>query len=127
MSATDKNPGVEIRSQRIGRRLRIIGSLILLLGCTGAGWVYWLGMRSAALMDDPAMQGFNRAKHWQMGVMYGGMGNLVDDLAEDLKQPRTQAILIVVASVVIAAGCFLFARLLETANETNTGDDSPRN
>lgn len=98
--------------------------MIFLLGCSGAGWVYWLGARSAALRDDPAMLGFNRAKRWQMGVMFGGMGNLFDDLSEDLKQPRTQAILIVVVSFIIAAGCFLLARLLAADKETNPGDGS---
>jgi len=108
---------------RRARRLRIVGTLILLLGGVGAAWIYWLGTRSAALMDEPAMLGFNRAKRWQMGVMFGGMGNLFDDLSDDLKQPRTQAFLIIVASLMIAAVCFLFARLLESRNEADAGDE----
>jgi hypothetical protein len=101
------------------RRLRIIGVSMLLLGGIGAGWIYWSGMRSVALMDDPAMLGFNRAKRWQMGVMFGDMGSLFDDLSDDLKQPSTQAILIAAASLFIAAGCFLFARMLEAGDQAN--------
>jgi hypothetical protein len=125
MNANDKACTSGISFKRYGRRLRIVGIVILLLGGAGAGWVYWLGAKSAALMNDPEMLGFNRAKHWQMGVMFGGMGNLMDDLAEDLKQPATQAILIVVVSVIIAAVCFLFARAQEAANNTDNDRDLP--
>lgn len=89
---------------------------MLLLGLVAAGLVYWLEMRSADLMDDRAMLGYNRAAHRQMGQLFGKMGNLVDDWSEDLKQPGTQAILIVLGSAVAAAGCFYFARLLETGD-----------
>ena len=47
-----------------------------------------------------------------MGMLYGQQGQLIEDLINWLKQPGTQAILIVVAAAVIAAGCFYFARIL---------------
>jgi hypothetical protein len=124
MNADDEKRDQKTLSQRRARRLRVSGIVILLLGCIGAGWVYWLGQKAATLMDDPSMQSFNQAKHWQMGVMFGGMGSWMDDLVEDLKQPGTQAILIVVVAVILAAGCFLFARLIERESDTITGNDT---
>lgn len=103
-------------SRRRARQLRIIGVIVLLLGIGGAGVVYWL--RPPEVPDDSSMTGYNRAETRQMEMLYGKQGRLIEDLANDLKQPGTQAILIAVASAVIAAGCFHFARLTEVANET---------
>jgi hypothetical protein len=59
------------------------------------------------------MLGFHRAEERQMAILYGKQGQLMDDLENSLKQPGTQALLIVVAAAVAAAGCFYFARILE--------------
>jgi hypothetical protein len=91
----------------------MIGVLALALGIAGAGLVYWLGTRSPNLEDELSMQGFNRAQQRQMGQLYGKSGLLIDEWVDDLKQPGTQAILIVVTSALLAAGCFYFARLVE--------------
>jgi hypothetical protein len=45
------------------------------------------------------------------------MGLLTQELSDDLKQPGTQAFLIGAVSVLIAAGCFYFARLEDDSNE----------
>jgi len=89
---------------------------MLLLGGVIAGVVWWLGTRSPSIQDDPAMQGFNRAAHRQMGMFFGKSGYLIDDLLDSLKQPGTQAILIAATALVIASGCFLFARLPAASN-----------
>jgi hypothetical protein len=47
------------------------------------------------------------------------MGPVIEEWFDDLKQPGTQEEIIVVASTLIAAGCFYFARLLDH-------DDEPR-
>ena len=65
------------------------------------------------------MLGFNRAEHRQMGQLFGGMGNLIADWSDDLKQPDTQAILIVIVSILVAAGLFYIARLIKM-------DDNPQ-
>ncbi len=115
------NPVKPARQQ--ARRLRLIGTGVLLLGGSIAGLVYWLGMRSAAPTDDLAMQGFNRVEQQQMNQLFGGVGGLIEDGANALKQPGTQAMLIVMAAGVLAAGCFYFAYRLESnseiANENN--------
>ena len=68
-------------------------------------------------MDDPAMLGFNRAEHRQMGQLFGKMGSLMDDWSDDLHQPGTQAMLIVMVALLVAAGFFYFARLLDVDDE----------
>jgi hypothetical protein len=45
------------------------------------------------------------------------MGPVIEEWFDDLKQPGTQAEIIVGVSIVIAAGCFYFARLLGHDNE----------
>lgn len=105
------------QSKRKAKRLKLIGWLILLLGVISAGIVYWLGTREADLNDQPSMQGFNRAQQRQMGQLYGKSGLLIDEWTDDLKQPGTQAVLIAGFSVVVFAGCFYFARLLDYDDE----------
>ena len=100
-------PGAASRTEA---RLRLAGMVILVLGLTAAGIVYWLGTRSAALADDPSMLGFNQSEKRQMAMLYGKQGALIEDLANGLKQPGTQAFLIAGGSVILAVGCFYFAR-----------------
>jgi hypothetical protein len=52
-----------------------------------------------------------------MGMLYGKMGPVIEEWCDDLKQPGTQAEIIVVVSILIAAGCFYFARLLGPDDE----------
>jgi len=112
------NLGAPIRertaaARRPGRRYRLAAGVILLLGLSGAGLVYWLASRPPDFSDDPAMVGFNRATERQMGVLYGKQGQLIADLNDSLKQPGTQALLLVAVAVAAAIGCFQFARLVE--------------
>jgi hypothetical protein len=101
------------RSSRRRAHLRLAGIIVLGLGISGAGMVYWWGTRSPDLNDDPSMLGYNKAEQRQMGRLYGKMGLLIDDWMDDLKRPGTQAFLIAGFSVLVAGGCFHFARLLE--------------
>jgi hypothetical protein len=50
-------------------------------------------------------------------MLYGKQGELIEDWSNDLKQPGTQAILIIGASILIAAGFFYFARLFDADAE----------
>ena len=118
MTLNDEKTSPDSSSKRAAR-LRMIGVIVLLLGIGGAGLVYWLGTRSPNVMDDLSMVGFNKARTRQMGMLYGKMGPVIEEWFDDLKQPGTQAEIIVVVSTLIAAGCFYFARLLDH-------DDEPR-
>ena len=118
MMTNDKTADPHSSSRRAAR-LRLIGVIVLLLGIGGAGVVYWLGTRSPDVMDDLSMVGYNKAQTRQMGMLYGKMGPVIEEWFNELKQPGTQAEIIVVVSILAAAGCFYFARLLGH-------DDEPR-
>jgi hypothetical protein len=111
---TDAKPG-QPRKKSI--HLKRAGSIILAAGILAAGIIYWLGTRNNGLNDDPSMQGFARAEQHQMGQLYGNSGEMMDDWADDLKQPGTQAVLILIVSGLAAAGCFYFARLVAVDEE----------
>ena len=96
----------------------MVGVVVLVLGIGGAGILYWLRTRSPDFSNDLSMVGYNRAETRQMGRLYGKSGLLIEQWSNDLKQPGTQAIIIVVFSALISAGCFYFARLLEYDEES---------
>jgi hypothetical protein len=98
-------------SKRRPRKLKIIGAVVLALGIVGAGIVYWLGTRSTDLSGDLSMVGYNKPAERQMEILYGKQGELIEDWSNDLKQPGTQAVIILVTTALIAGGCFYFARL----------------
>lgn len=114
---TDKAPDPFSTFQRRARLLRITGIVVLLLGLGGAGVVYWT--RPPDVSEDLSLVGFDRARTRQMEILYGKQGRLIEDLANDLKEPGTQAILIATASVLLASGCFYLAKMLDVDNETN--------
>jgi flagellar basal body-associated protein FliL len=89
----------------------LIGVTVLLLGLAAAGVVYWMGTHSGEPTEDELLPGNARAESHQMGLLYGNMGILISQWSDDLKQPGTQAVIIAVVSILIAAGCFYFARL----------------
>ena len=118
MTPNDNTSGPHSSSRR-RVRLRIIGIVVLVLGLGSAVLVYWLGTRSPDVSDDLSMLGYNKAQTRQMGMLYGKMGPVIEEWFDDLKQPGTQAEIIVVVSILAGAGCFYFARLLGH-------DDEPR-
>ena len=99
------------------KRLRVIGVVVLVLGLLGAGALYWIRTHSGEPTEDELLAGNARAESRQMQILYGKMGLLTQELSDDLKQPGTQAFLIGAVSVLIAAGCFYFARLEDDSNE----------
>lgn len=64
------------------------------------------------------MSGLHRAQQRQMGLLYGDMGQVLLGWYDDLKQPGTQAAIILGFSVVIAGGCFLAARAAANNDES---------
>jgi hypothetical protein len=110
------SPNLSLRRQR---QLKAIGVSVLLLGISSACLVYWIGTRSPDLSDDISMVRFNKAESRQMAMLYGKMGLLIEDWTNDLKQPDTQAMLIVTTSILIALGCFYLARLSDDVGKTD--------
>lgn len=113
VSNGDQGSDSPLLIRRRARRCRIAAVVTLIIGLSGAGIVYWLGSRAQDYSDDPSMLGFNRAADRQMAILYGKQGQLIEDLNQSLKQPGTQALIIVIAAAVVAAVCFRFSRVLE--------------
>ena len=104
---TDAKPG-QPRKKSI--HLKRAGSIILaVLAFSPPEFIYWLGTRNNDFSSDPSMQGFNRAEQRQMGQLYGSSGEMIEDWTDDLKQPGTQAVLILIVSGSgRSRGCFYF-------------------
>ncbi len=117
MTASDKTPSPNSSAKRPGRRLRITAAIVLLLGIFGADAAYWLGTHAAEPPDDPSMMVNEKAQSRQEEILYGKQSVLIDSWTQDLKQPGTQAVIIVVTSALVAGGCFYFARLLDNVGE----------
>jgi hypothetical protein len=97
-------------------RLRNAGVIVFALGIIVAGSWYWARTRSPDLSDDAAMLQFSKPQRRQMGLLYGPMGNLIEDLSADAKRPGVQAIVIAGVSAAIAGVCFLFGRPVEDSD-----------
>lgn len=93
-------------SPKAGTPLRIVGVLILLLGLGAAGLVYWMSAPPEDLSDDVLTSGNSKKVERAIEVNVGKMGVMMDGLSEDLQDPATQAIVIAVASILVASGCF---------------------
>jgi len=108
------------RAQRVpGRRLRVIGVLILIFGISLAGLVYWLETRAAHPTLEELMPGSSQANSRQMGILYGHAGVVMWEWREQLMRPRTQAGIIIAAASIVAFGCFRVAWLdAERARES---------
>jgi hypothetical protein len=110
MSANQQASGT-LPSRNKTMRLRVVGIIVLLLGFTTAGAVYWIRTRAGSPAEDELLAENARAQSRQMGILYGRMGVLTQDLFDHLRQPGTQACLIAAASILVAVGCFYLARL----------------
>ena len=117
MTASDEVIESNSCGRRRARRLRIVAAVVLLLGIFGADGVYWLGMRSAQTYDDPTLMVNEKAQARKEEILYGKQSVLIDRWMEELKQPGTQAMIIVAATALVAGGCFYFAHLLHHADE----------
>jgi hypothetical protein len=106
------------------RRLRIAAAVILVLGVFGADFVYWLGSRSKVVSDNPAFLTNEKEQSRQEEILIGKQAGLVDAWTEDLKRPKTQAIIIVVAAALAAGGCFYFAGLQHNFEEAERDEET---
>jgi hypothetical protein len=91
--------------------------LVLLLGIFGADGVYWLGTRSANSSNALLTRGYDKAQTRQAEILYGKQAVWIKEWTDDLKKPGAQACIILVASALVAGGCFYVARLLDNDNE----------
>jgi len=92
---------------------------VVAIAIVGACVAYWRAKAAEQVYDDPSMGAFNKANQRQMEIMYGKMGTVTEDLVQQLKQPGTQAVLILIGGGLIAAGCFYLARLVRYGDEVS--------
>ena len=100
-------------------RLRALGAAVLLLGLAAAGAVYWTGAPADDLSADPVTARAFKTESRDVEINFGKTGLLLNNLMADLKDPATQAVLIVIVSTLVASGCFYFARWPEPGAEPN--------
>jgi hypothetical protein len=117
MTANTQIPRSISSAKRRARWLRITAAVVLVLGIFGADLVYWLGTRSAEVSDDPSMLVNEKAEARQAEILYGKQAALIQNWTDELKRPGVQAVIVVSAAILIAGGCFYFARLLEHGDE----------
>jgi len=94
-----------------GRRLRLAGVSVLVLGLGAAGLVYEWETRAAAPGMEDLMPGYSEANSRQMGIYYGHAGEIMWGWREDLARPEVQAGIIIAIAGVVALGCFRAAWL----------------
>jgi hypothetical protein len=119
MIETATTPGPD-QTTRHSARLRQLGSAVLFAGIVAAGIVYWFGSRPRDLSDS-AMIGYYKPQTRQMGMLYGQMGVMMDDLLAALKRPGVQAVLILGACGIFCLVCFHLARPREVEEPSQTG------
>jgi hypothetical protein len=117
MAANNTSPGL-VSSRKAGARLRTVGVLVLLLGLSGAGLVYWMGAPPVDLSDDVATPATSKREARAIEANVGKMGLFMSDFLEDWQYPGTKAGAIAVASFLVASGCFYFARLQARGGES---------
>jgi len=95
------------------RRLRIIGTCILVCGVLGAALFFWNATRNAPPSLDDAAAGYTRSRERQMGQMMGTMGVATTRIMETLETPAAEAALIAFTAALVAALCFRIAKLMD--------------
>ncbi|MDE3154310.1 MAG: hypothetical protein KGN76_04370 [Acidobacteriota bacterium] len=103
--------------RRLRDRFRAAAFIVLIVGVVGAGLLYWLETRSAQPSMEELMPGYTKMNDRQMGILFGQTGVFLSDGLDKLKQPGVQAIILVVAALLIAWGCFHVSRLLDQSQE----------
>ena len=112
--ADDRNTPIPVSpSSRRARWLRCIGFAVLLLGIVGGEELYRVGLLAPDRADNPEMIGCDRAARRQMAMLYGTQGKMIMEFEDAIRLPRNQAIMILVGSVLVAGGCWYFARFVD--------------
>ncbi len=99
-----------IKSFRSAQWLRAFGTLLLLCGMSGASVIYWRtqSARSGRTIEE-LMPGYTQARARQRGILMGSfVAELMDDV-DALREPGTQAVILLIAAALGAVVCFRVA------------------
>jgi hypothetical protein len=100
--------------------LNMVGTIVLVLGIVIAGIVYWVGQARSASQavsyadgdwhDDTLSLEDSKRSTYDVEMYGGSLEMLMVKINTALAQPGVQSTLIVVASALVASGCFVAAR-----------------
>jgi hypothetical protein len=113
VSRSWKNPVASYSSLRESGRLRVIGTIVLVLGIAGAGLFYWIKARPAGPAMDDLLPGYSRSQAREIGALMGHTGVMMIEWQDALARPGTQAILIAAVSALFASYFFRAAWVLD--------------
>jgi flagellar basal body-associated protein FliL len=125
MEASNEPTTTVSSGKKRARQLRAIAFVILLLGVVGGGVTYWMAPSPVDLSDDVATANTSKKVQRDIELQVGKMGLFTSDLIDDLQDPATRAEIIIGMAILVAAGCFYFARLLEYDDDEIVKTDSP--
>jgi hypothetical protein len=95
------------------RRTRRLGALILVASLFAAAGMYWSETRSADIPEGQLLDGYERQRDHDMGVMYGRGGRDLMNALDAVDSPAGHAILVIGGGVIAATMCFSRARQVE--------------
>lgn len=93
------------------RRLRLIGTLVMVGGAATAAIIYWTGSRAVAI--DDAAAGYTRAQEHQIKALMGPLAVAMSQWADALTSPAGEALMIAGFAAFVAYMCFRHARFAE--------------
>lgn len=98
--------------------MRAVGWCVLACGLAGAATVYGIESRSAdRALDDSIALGYTKSLQHGMGVMMGASGAILTDLQQNLTSPLGQALLVAVATALVAGYFFRVAWVIDADAE----------
>ena len=92
-------------------RLRLIGTVVLVLGVAAA--LYWRWTRGTVQAVDDLLPGFSQQRARQNEILMGGMVAAALQWVDALRDPRVQSLIVAGVSVLAAIVCFRVASLLD--------------
>jgi hypothetical protein len=92
--------------RRVPRRLRAIGTLVLIAGVIAAAWLYWIDTHRAGQTIEELLPGSTALNARQMRLLYGNAVEFVYEIYQEWKSPAGQALTVAVISCATAAVCF---------------------
>jgi hypothetical protein len=93
--------------------MRRVGALILVASVVAASAIYWAETRSAASSEAQLLDGFDRQRNHDMGVLYGRGGRDLVNALDDIDSPAGHAVVTIGAGIIGAGVCFARARAIE--------------
>jgi hypothetical protein len=107
------NPVARFLSLKESERLRVIGTLVLVLGIAGACLFYVIEGHPAGPTMDELLPGYARASEREIGIQMGTFGVMLMEWQNALERPGTEAILIAAVSALFASYFFRAAWVLD--------------